>query len=223
MRVIGLLVVLALCSSALGAGGALVWSYAADNVTMFDSMWTSCIQAPLWNLNVCNRSCLTCLTGNAYRCASCRSEYVLSNNFCQLDNSFHSYTYVSLLGSLDYDSNKNDIARFYFTTTGQIFNKTNIVAVCQTNTYEFFMAGLFQPTDRVGLTLSYKDNENIDQIIIRFNLLSVIQNVTLYIQIGNDIVYTKTFNYLSDLVGTYSVSSNSTNLLIINALTALNA
>jgi len=72
-------------------------------------------------------------------------------------------------------------------TTGQYLNKTNIVSVCSANTYEFFMAGLFQPTDRVGFTLSYTDN--MDQISIRFNLLSVIQSLTLYIQIGTSVVY----------------------------------
>jgi hypothetical protein len=83
------------------------------------------------------------------------------------------------------------------------------------------MAGLFQPTDRVGFTLSFA--ENMDQINIRFNLLSVIQTVTLYVQIGTTIVYSQTFLSLSDLQGTYSASSNGTNLLIVNALTQNNA
>lgn len=63
----------------------------------------------------------------------------------------------------------------------------------------------------------------MDQISIRFNLLSVIQEVTLYVQIGTATVYSETFLYFSDLQGTYSVSTTGPNLLIINALTEKNA
>lgn len=106
--------------------------------------------------------------------------------------------------------------------TGASLSKSNLVAVCKQESYEFFMAGLFKSTDVVGFSVSYTDK--VDQIAVKFNLLSVISDMTIFVAVGEDVIFTKKFTYLSDLTGQYLASDvDATSYLTLNALTESNA
>lgn len=115
-----------------------------------------------------------------------------------------------------------DIAYFTYADTGVPLNVTKVVEICKANSFENFMAGLFRITEVVGLNYYYTNN--IDQIQIKFNFMSVISSVSLVIDINGDNFYANQFSIFSDLSGKYGIDSNTSapSYLLLDALSTSN-
>jgi hypothetical protein len=102
-------------------------------------------------------------------------------------------------------------------STHILINK--VIQVCQDNSYEMFMAGPFKRTNIVGL--NYRLVDPIDQIQIKFNFMSFVQDMGVYVDINDINIFTKKFAIFSDLVGRYSKKPNNAgpNYVVLNALT----
>ena len=112
----------------------------------------TCSQVPVSNLGLCNNTCQTC-GSSPYMCATCPTQFALSNQLCSVDNNIHTYTVYRYLNPLNLDSMAVDIASFTYSDTGVALNVTKVVQVCKSGTesFEHFMAGLFKITEVVGL------------------------------------------------------------------------
>ena len=88
-----------------------------------------------------------------------------------------------------------------------------------------FMFGLFKASEVVVLTYENIPN-GIDRLYLKFNFLSVVQSITLYIDVNGQNYYKETGSVFSDLLGTYGINStNNTdgpNYLNLNALSFSN-
>jgi hypothetical protein len=111
-----------------------------------------------------------------------------------------------------------DISKFIYADTEVKIGVNKVLEICKANTYELFMAGPFKDTNSVGINYQFVDP--IDQIQIKFNFMSLVQDMTLYIDINDQSVFTKKFTIFSDLIGTYGINPNNTgpNHMFINAL-----
>jgi hypothetical protein len=105
-------------------------------------------------------------------------------------------------------------------STHILINK--VLRVCQENSYEMFMAGPFKRTNIVGLNYDFRDP--IDQIQIKFNFMSMVQDMGVYLDIKEKTYFDKKFTIFSDLVGKYGKNPNNAgpNYLVLNALTMSN-
>lgn len=63
------------------------------------------------------------------------------------------------------------------------------------------MAGLFKVSDFVGINYQFVDK--VDQVQIKFNFMAVIQDITLHVEVNDQVFFLKTYNIFSDLTGTY--------------------
>lgn len=90
-----------------------------------------CSGAPLWNLNICNRSCLSCSASDSFKCDSCEEEYQLEGANCLINNNIHNFSYTSFLTDLDEGNINKDIKRLYFMDTGVQLKNKNAAQVCK--------------------------------------------------------------------------------------------
>ncbi len=67
--------------------------------------------------------------------------------------------------------------------------------------------------------LTYTFENSIDQVQIKFNLISVVQDLTINVDLNDNTVYTNKYDIFSDLVGTYASTPNEPNYLTLAALT----
>jgi hypothetical protein len=115
------------------------------------------------------------------------------------------------------------ITQFVDTVSGTSLPSGKVLHVCKADTYEMLMGGLFTVHDKIGL--KYKFVDNIDQIQVRLNLISIIKDITFVIE-GNQVTFFKRkYSFFSDLVGKYGISyDNGTVLeggyLTLNALSS---
>jgi hypothetical protein len=182
----------------------------------------TCSGAPISNLNLCNNTCLECTSSSAYKCSSCNSAFLLATDSCLLDNNIHNYTYNTYLNTLDAENIISDLKKFIYADTGTNIGPNKLLEICKENTYEFFIAGPFKDTNTIGLNYDYTDP--IDQIQIKFNFMSLVQDVTLYVEVNDVVAFQKKFTIFSDLIGTYGKNADNSgpNYLILNALTPSN-
>lgn len=192
------------------------------DATTVASYALTCSQAPVSNLGLCNNTCQTCSSSSSFACATCPTQFSLSNQVCTLDTSIHTYTAYRYVNALNLASMTTDVANFYYVDTGVALNVTKIVEVCKSNSFEIFMVGLFKITEVIGLSYSYTNN--IDQIQVKFNFMAVISSVTLCIDINGESFYTNQFSIFSDLAGHYGIDSNTSapGYLFLDALSTSN-
>ena len=188
--------------------------------TNLTAMNKTCMSSPVSNLNLCNNTCLECTSSSSYKCSSCNSEFMLDIDACVLDNSIHTYTYYSYLNALNTDIMISDLSNFIYTDTGVNVGPNKVLEICKSSTYEMFMAGPFKDTNFVGINYQYTDS--IDQMQIKFNFMSLVQDCTLYIEFNGQVVFQNKYNIFSDLVGTYGKNPNNSgpNYLFLDALTS---
>lgn len=191
------------------------------DATSIASYILTCSQAPVSNLGLCNNTCQTC-GSSSYMCATCPTQFSLSNQICSLDNSIHTYTAYRYVNSLNLASMVADVANFYYVDTGVALNVTKILQICKANSFENFMVGLFKITEVIGLSYEYANN--IDYIQIKFNFMAVISSVTLCIDINGESFYINQFSIFSDLAGSYGIDSNTSapGYLFLDALSTSN-
>lgn len=84
------------------------------------------------------------------------------------------------------------------------------------------MLGLFGVNNDVFYQAYFTDE--FSYITLKFNLLLLVNSATLYVKLGEEQMFSKTYNTLADLAASYYKSSNSstTNYLNINSLTSSN-
>ncbi len=192
-------------------------------------MLSTCNGAPISNLNLCNNTCLECAASNSRSCGSCHTQFVLESQKCLLDNNFHNYMYLSISHRFRSYLDQNNVQlmaasleQFIYgdISTHILINK--VLRVCQTNSYELLMAGPFKNTNIVGLNYNFIDP--IDEIQIKFNFMSFVQDMGVYLDINEKTYFQKKFTIFSDLIGTYGKNLNNAgpNYLILNALTESN-
>lgn len=78
------------------------------------------------------------------------------------------------------------------------------------------MVGLFKQATSIATNLVWKNP--IDQIQIKINFMSIVSDITFYIDINGNNVFKKSYTTFSDLSGTYAVSTQG-NFLYLDALT----
>lgn len=121
------------------------------NATTVAGYALTCSQAPVSNLGLCNNTCQTC-GSSSYMCATCPTQFSLSNQICSKDNNIHTYTVYRYVNSLNLASMAADISNFYYYDTGVVLNVTKVLQICKANSFENFMVGLFKITEVIGLT-----------------------------------------------------------------------
>jgi hypothetical protein len=139
-----------------------------------------------------------------------------------MDTSLYNYTYYNYLGDDSTADYLNQISSFRKGDTNDTLNSSSVASICQSTTgiaYEFVTSGLFQASDVINLY--YYRVDPIDQIQVKFNLLSIAQSMTVYVTINSQQVYTKTFGTFSDVDGTYVLSNTAgkRSMMTIPALT----
>ncbi len=67
--------------------------------------------------------------------------------------------------------------------------------------------------------LSYDFGDSIDQIQVKFNLISVVASLTMYVEINDNSIFSNAYDIFSDLTGTYIPTTGETNYLSLSALT----
>lgn len=91
------------------------------------------------------------------------------------------------------------IAKFIDTVSGTSLSEGRIVHVCQIDTYEMLMGGLFTVNEKVGLRYTFTDN--IDKIQIRLNLISIIKDITFVVEANQITFFKNKYSFFSDLAG----------------------
>ena len=94
------------------------------------------------------------------------------------------------------------LKEFIYGDVGTEILANKVIQVCQTNSYEMLMAGPFERTNIIGLNYQFVDP--IDQMQIKFNFMSFVQDMGVFIEINGESVFTQRFTIFSDLVGSYS-------------------
>jgi len=109
---------------------------------ILSSNQSTCTSAPVSRLNLCNNSCVTCLSTDASKCATCGVGYYLDGTSCILNQTNYNYTYLTYIGTTLNDAN-NTISNFRYTSSNASLTAYRITSICQTSNYEIEMAGVF--------------------------------------------------------------------------------
>ena len=107
----------------------------AASFAYVNDMKAICSSAPISNLNLCSNKCLECSVSNSAKCATCNTQYTLSNQDCVIDNSIHNFTAYHYLNSGNITKMKILMAQFIDTISGTSQPPGKILHVCQSDTY----------------------------------------------------------------------------------------
>ncbi len=209
----------------LFCGMLVVLAVSAPTVTT-DSTSVSgyCSGVPYWKLNLCNITCSTCQASSYNQCSSCDSNFTLSGTKCTLSND--SYTYIYLTYFLDFSITNTELNLWTEDSSNKKLGTSNTVKICSnttTESYQFQMVGLFNINQKLSYTVTF--TETISYITVKFNLLLLNNDATLTVYLGEETVYSTTYNSLANINATYYSSTNATeaSYLVIPSLTSSNA
>ena len=177
-------------------------------------MFLTCLSVPISNLGLCNNTCATCSTTNSYSCISCAQQFYLKNEFCLINRTISNYYYYSYFNRPTLPALYDNLQNFTFQDSGAGIGRDRLLALCSTPTasapFEMFMFGLFKASEVVVLTYANIPN-GIDRLYLKFNFLSVVQAITLHVDVNGQHYYKETGSVFSNLIGTYGINDTLTN------------
>jgi len=139
-----------------------------------------CMGTPYWSLNHCNVTCATCLANDQTKCLTCNDNFTLSTVYCLLTN--NTYTYILQQYFTSTIVSSSDLTLWSNSAVNKKLTTGNTVSICYPNSYNFGMLGLFGKNDKLNLELVYTNQMNY--ITVKFNLLLLVNMVSLEIDIG---------------------------------------
>lgn len=128
----------------------------SDSITIVNNSTTLssyCSGTPLWNANLCNITCSTCVETNQFKCLSCDSNYSLSGTYCLLTNDTYTFIEESYFSSNPIAS--SDLSQWTEASISKKLTTSNTVSICSSNSYNFQMVGLFGKDEKLNILLSY--------------------------------------------------------------------
>ena len=103
--------------------------------TILNNYASICTSAPPTTLNLCNSTCLNCLSTSASKCSTCSEGYYLDETSCLINNTNYNYSYYSYLG-LNKTHALNTVASLRYTSSNASLTANRIVSICMTSSYE---------------------------------------------------------------------------------------
>ncbi len=98
------------------------------------------------------------------------------------------------------------ISNFRYTSSNASVTRNMVISICSSS-YEIQAIGPFQSNEIINLQFFREDP--IDQIQIKLNFASLVSSNAFYITLNDNILYSKNFSNLAELVGTYVQNSNT--------------
>lgn len=143
--------------------------------TNYTALSSFCTGSPYWNLNQCNTTCATCLSSDQSKCVTCESNFTLSSQYCKLSND--TYTYILQQYFTTAITSSSDLTLWSNSAINKKLTTANTVSICNTNSFNFGMVGLFGKDDKINIQLTYANQMNY--LTLKFNLLLLVNYVSL--------------------------------------------
>lgn len=155
------------------------------------------------------------------KCDSCDEGYYRDGTFCMINQTNYKYSNITYVG-VGLAEALSTVASFRYTSSNATLTSNMVISICS-STYEIEALGLFQTTDIINLQFFREDP--IDQIQIKLNFASLVSSNAFYITLNDNILFSKNFSNLADLVGSYVQNSNTSerSFLSLNSLTSTTA
>ena len=174
-----------------------------DHTNYLTTMETSCAFSPKTTLNLCSNKCFECSASDSNKCSLCTSQFTNVRQECVIDNSVHNYTFYRYLDTGDINKMAPEVSSFIDVNSKTNLSSAKILYNCRIDLFQMLMAGLFTADDKIGIP--YKLVYSIDQIQVKLNFMSVIQDATLIIDVNDVSIFNKHFTIFSDISGIYGI------------------